>query len=533
MNAFLVYIIPSLSITILGAVLFLSSALRERVIPATVLARVYPLIALGFVYGRQLVYALAIGWAYILYYQVTFSLPTASFALSSLMRYYGLTALFLLYVVLTPGILLTFFPRMPFNGLFVHLRRAVGVSVFFFALLHGTIGFFNNLSGNLASVFFLAPRHQFALVASSTAFIIYALMALTSFDIMMEKLGKRWKQLHRFVYLAAILSIFHAFLIGSHFTTPTAIIPVIANFLSLTFVLLEVAATIHRTIRSQVISRTPRSLLRYGMFACIVVLAFYMSNAGVTQKYDPHARHRKGYSKDYVLTTKTSPEKITTNTPITITFSITDKRTNRVVKKFQMSQTKLMHVIVLSHDLRFYNHIHPEYNNDGLFTVATQLPTEGTYNLYVDYSPPDFYENLSIATIKTAGAPEKQPANLTVGAFTKTFEDRYKVTLTPTGPFKVGETVDFTYTLEDTQTGQPVTDLEVYLAAFGHMAAVSEDLSTFTHVHPLNPPLSDNAKGGPTVRFSTFFLKAGRYKFFTQFKHQNKVFVTDFVVEVK
>lgn len=530
MNTLLAYMIPSLSIIVLGVVLFFAHVVQKNPSKASPTS---PIISWGFVYGRQVVYALAIGWAYLLYYHVTFSLPTAPFALASLMRYYGLTGLFLLYLVLTPGLLLTFFPRMSYNGLFVHLRRALGVSVFFFVFLHATIGFFNNLSGNLASVLFLAPRHQFALLASSTAFIIYTLMAVTSFDVMVAKLGKRWKQLHRLVYVAAILSVLHAFFIGSHFTTPTATIPVIVNFLSLTFLLLEIAATIKRSLKTHPLARTRQAFFRYGTFAVMVILAFYMSNVGITQKYDPHARHRKGYSKDYILTTKTSPEKILPNTPITLTFSIEDKRTNRMVKKFQISQEKLMHVIVLSHDLSYYNHIHPDYNNDGLFTITTQFPTEGTYNLYVDYSPPDFYENLSIATIKTANAPEKQSANLSVGTFTKTFEDKYKVTLVPPGPFKVNETVDFTYTLEDAKTGQPITDLQVYLAAFGHMAAVSEDLGTFTHVHPLNPPFTSTAKGGPTVRFSTFFPKPGKYKFFTQFKHMDTVFVTDFVIEVK
>jgi len=531
----LTFLIPLLSIGITVGIMACSYFTKQKKPDLSTKPQSQPVwILWGFVYGRQVVYALAIGWAYVLYYHVTFTLPTAPFALASLMRYYGLTGLFLLYLVLTPGLLLTFFPRMPLNGLFVHLRRAMGVSVFFFVFLHATIGFFNNLSGNIASLLFLAPRHQFALAASSTAFIIYTLMAVTSFDVMVAKLGARWKQLHRFVYLAAILSVLHAFFIGSHFTTPTATIPVIINVLSLTFLLLEIAATIKRSLKTYPLVRTRQSFVRYGTFAVMIILSFYMSNVGISQKYDPHARHRKGYSKDYILTTKTNPQIILPNTPVALTFSIMDKRSNRIVKKFQISQEKLMHVIVLSHDLSFYNHIHPEYNNDGLFTITTQFPAEGSYNLYVDYSPPDFYENLSIATIKTANAPTTNKfANLTVGAFTKTFETRYKVTLVPPGPFKANETVDFTYTLEDTQTGQPITDLQVYLAAFGHMAAVSEDLSTFTHVHPLNPPLSSTANGGPTVRFSTFFPKPGKYKFFTQFKHMDKVFVTDFVIEVK
>src|SRR5258706_10384106 len=97
-----------------------------------------------YTYGRRVIYTLSLIWAFGLFYMVAYSVPTTPFALTILMRYFGLTALFLIYIVLTPGLLLSFFPRWQYNGLVVHLRRALGVSVFFFVLLHATIGFLNN-----------------------------------------------------------------------------------------------------------------------------------------------------------------------------------------------------------------------------------------------------------------------------------------------------------------------------------------------------------------------------------------------------
>lgn len=536
MEKILVYLVPVLSLAVVSCVVIASHATKQRNLLQSVKRLSQPSwIGWGFMYGRRVVYGLAIVWAWYQYYQVTYTLPTAKFALSSLMRSYGLTGIFLLFIVLTPGLIVTFFPRFSLNGLLVHLRRSLGVSVFFFGFLHGTIGFFNNLSGNINALAFLSSRQQLALLASSTAFIIYSLLALTSFDGMVQRLGRRWKILHRFVYLAAILTVFHAFMIGSHYTTPTQSIPLLTNFFALTFILFEVIATLKRSMQNQTIFPLTRKIVtQYTTAILVIILAFYFSNYGLTQKYDPHARHRKGYSKNYTLNVKTNPEQIMPGQPVELTFSVTDKRNGRLLKKYQISQTKLMHVIVLRHDLTFYDHIHPEYNNDGLFTIKTTFPSEGKYNLYVDYSPPDFYENLSIGTIQTAQAPVKQIAELTPDTtMTKTFENRYKITLTPSGPYTVNDTIDITYTLEDTTTNKPITDLETYLGAFGHVASVSEDLSVFTHVHPLNPPLSPSDPGGPQVRFSTFFPKPGKYKFFTQFKHNGKVFVTDFTVEAK
>src|SRR5260221_13423786 len=263
------------------------------------------------------------------------------------MRYFALTALFLLFVVLTPGLLVSYFPRLSFNSFFVHIRRALGVSVFFFALFHAIIGFFYNLSGSISSLVFLSGQYQLALAASSTALFIFSLLALTSFDIAVKKLGKRWKLLHRCIYVAAILSVFHAFLIGSHFTTPTGTIPVIVNMLALTFILLEVGATVKRTM----VAGKKLNVLHIGALALLVVSAFYLSNKGLTNIYDPHARHRKGYSKDYVLTVNTAPKNVSAGQPVNLTLFVTDKRTRKTVKKFLPSHEKLMHLMIVRSDL--------------------------------------------------------------------------------------------------------------------------------------------------------------------------------------
>jgi DMSO/TMAO reductase YedYZ heme-binding membrane subunit len=530
MGNILVYGIPLLSLLTCGFV-FWASAFYSKKISSSKKKSESHLIPFFFRFGRRIIYSLSLLWAFVLYYHVATSVPTASYALATMMRYFAFTALFLLYVVLTPGLVLSFFPRFKYNGIFIHLRRALGISVFFFAFLHGTIGFFNNLSGNISSVLFLSSRNQLALVMSGTAFCIFSLMAITSFDIAERILGKRWKMLHRLIYVAAILVIFHAFLIGSHFTNPTNLIPLVVNYISLTFILLEVGATVKRRLKQTPGMLTKASMSLWMVLVLIVVMGFAASYKGVTSRYDPHAAHKKGYSKDYSMSVSLEPKKPVAGQPVVLTFAVTDKRTGRILKRYQILQEKLMHVVILRHDLLSYDHIHPQYDDNGNFVISHTFPTEGTYSLFVEYSPPDFYENLSIATV-TVGSPLKESkADLQVSSFTKQFGE-VTVSLAFKNPIKVNDTVDFAYTLTDSK-GQPISDLETYLAAFGHMSAVSEDLQTYTHVHPINGPLSAGDRGGPVVQFSTFFPKVGLYKIFTQFKRNGEVFVTDFVIEVK
>ena len=51
------------------------------------------------------------------------------------------------------------------------------------------------------------------IMAGMAAFVLLIPLAITSTKKMMRRLGKRWKQLHRSVYLIAALGILHYFLL--------------------------------------------------------------------------------------------------------------------------------------------------------------------------------------------------------------------------------------------------------------------------------------------------------------------------------
>lgn len=485
-----------------------------------------------FPYIRSIVYTVALSWATYLFIRASENSPSVSVSLSGLMRQFGLTGLYLLFAALLPGLLNVYFPSFSFNALLTHSRRAIGVSAFCFAAMHGTIGFIYSLSANILSIVYLAPRYQLALLASFLAFTILMLLTATSFDRVESWMGPvKWKRLHRFVYMAAILAVIHAFLIGSHFTAPASFIPRVTNIVALALLLLEAGATFLRLVQQKrlYVIQGKRIL---ALLVFLLIGGFWLTAFTLQKPYDPHARHRKGYSKNYSVELVTKPVVIMPNTPIELRITVRDKRNNKQVKKFQIVQEKPMHLIVISKDLQSYQHLHPELQSDGSFMGTVVLPREGTYNLYIEYSPPDFLENLSVATLTTQAAPPGERADLTIDKRSKEFTGT-TVSLSPTGVVPITDTVDFSYIVSDTQTNKPVVDLQPYLAAFGHLAIVSEDGQTFTHVHPIDVPLSADQLGGPRVRFSTFFQKPGLYKLFAQFKRADEVFVTDFVIEVK
>ncbi len=95
-------------------------------------------------------------------------------------------------------------------------RRAIGVSAFYFAALHGAIALWAQLGG-LGQLQYLPELFKWSLICGGFALLILGVMAATSFDRVVRYMTpKRWKLLHRLVYVAGILAIIHIWSIGTH-----------------------------------------------------------------------------------------------------------------------------------------------------------------------------------------------------------------------------------------------------------------------------------------------------------------------------
>jgi methionine sulfoxide reductase heme-binding subunit len=91
----------------------------------------------------------------------------------------------------------------------VKVRRMLGLFAFFYGSLHLlTYVWFDRLF-NLISVVQDVAKRPFILLGM-TAFLLMLPLAITSTNKMVKRLGgKRWAQLHRLVYLAAIAGVIH------------------------------------------------------------------------------------------------------------------------------------------------------------------------------------------------------------------------------------------------------------------------------------------------------------------------------------
>lgn len=108
-------------------------------------------------------------------------------------------------------------------------RRAIGVSAFYFALLHAAVALWGQLGG-FSGLAYLPQIFQWSLLGGLGALIILFIMAITSFDAVVRWMTfKKWKWLHRLVYIGGVVAVLHIWSIGTHLAyTPVQVVALIA-----------------------------------------------------------------------------------------------------------------------------------------------------------------------------------------------------------------------------------------------------------------------------------------------------------------
>ncbi|MFB7517696.1 hypothetical protein [Streptomyces sp. NPDC056144] len=202
----------------------------------------------------------------------------------------------------------------------------------------------------------------------------------------------------------------------------------------------------------------------------------------------------------------------------TLRFAIKDAAGEKVTA-FATEHGKQLHFIVASRDLTTFRHLHPVRAADGTWSVDADLPAAGAYKAFADFTPaaPGAGAVTLGADLAVPGAFAPKP----LPAVAPTADvDGYRVRLGGTlDPGKAGE-----LRLTVSKAGKPVTDLEPYLGAYGHLVALRDGDLAYLHVHP------NEGGPGPDVSFTATAPSAGTYRLFLDFQHEGKVRTAAFTV---
>ena len=88
------------------------------------------------------------------------------------------------------------------------LRRPLGLWAGFYALIHFMIYVVLDYAFQWKAMIDYILSNFFILFGLTTG-IVFLIFSITSLNFFLKKMGKRWKKLHRFVYLAGILASIH------------------------------------------------------------------------------------------------------------------------------------------------------------------------------------------------------------------------------------------------------------------------------------------------------------------------------------
>ena len=232
---------------------------------------------------------------------------------------------------------------------------------------------------------------------------------------------------------------------------------------------------------------------------------------------------------DFTLKVETTPRVLKPGQPIKFKFTIHHPVTGAQVRDFAVIHDKLFHLFVISRDLDEFAHIHPERHADGSFTIEHTLPKAGHYKLYADFLPIGGGAQITGVPFATVGVDTDlvaSRAKLSPDAFTKTIDGVKVEIVNERASILGGEEVDFIFRFSDAKTDTPITDLQKYLGAFGHLVVLSEDMTEYVHAHPreeTQPDLNAPQSGGPEVLFDALLPKPGSYRMWLQFQRQGKL----------
>src|SRR6266700_2912620 len=223
--------------------------------------------------------------------------------------------------------------------------------------------------------------------------------------------------------------------------------------------------------------------------------------------------------------------------PARVVVKVTDARTGRPVSDLRLTHSVFMHLIATRADLATFTHVHPEPTGTaGELAVEMTFPTPGKYIVNTEFRRNGQMADIHDRQLVTIGGPAPARQPVTPGPRSITV-DGVRVELH--GQAQVGTTSDLTFSLTDARTGQPLRNLQPYLAAAGHVVIMRADGQTFAHEHA---DVRDSSGApvfalpgttfGPDLPVHAHFDTSGAYRLWGQFRlGSGRVITVPFTVE--
>jgi len=223
---------------------------------------------------------------------------------------------------------------------------------------------------------------------------------------------------------------------------------------------------------------------------------------------------------EYPVDLRVSPRRLTPGAPVDLRFRVLDPLTRRPGPPLLVMHEKLFHLFVISQDLTYFAHEHPELQTDGSFRFRTALPKPGVYRLVCDFFPAGGTPQMVTKTLIVPGG-RFAPAALAVDTRPRTVDGvEFRLATEPAEPLAGKKTLLF-FEMAGLRR------LEPFLGSWAHMLLASSDLIDLVHLHPVI------AEGGPKMQFNVIFPRAGVHRVWVQVQDAGRVLTAGFDVPVR
>ncbi|MFJ4978109.1 hypothetical protein ACIP6X_22630 [Streptomyces coeruleorubidus] len=196
----------------------------------------------------------------------------------------------------------------------------------------------------------------------------------------------------------------------------------------------------------------------------------------------------------------------------------------QAVTEFTPEHEKELHFIAVRRDTTGFQHVHPVMDEKGTWGVELALEP-GDWRFFADIHPVGHDGTMTLGIdVAVAGTYDPQPLPeatriAQIGEYTVALD----------GGLLPGEPSELTFTVS--RNDRPVTDLQPYLAAYGHLVALRVGDLGYLHVHPEGEPGDGTTAPGPEIAFMAVAPSAGTYRLYLDFQHNDVVRTAEFTIQ--
>ena len=206
-----------------------------------------------------------------------------------------------------------------------------------------------------------------------------------------------------------------------------------------------------------------------------------------------------------------------------LSFSPRFKHDEKLVVELETIHEKKAHIIIVSEDLEYFSHIHPNKEDNGEYSVKVNLPFGGKYSLFIEYKPKGSNKitdrfNLLIEGTEKSKAVFKSERYL--------FEaQNLSVMLRPAEDLLSGKEIQIPVAILKDGKELNAAIFDNYLGEKAHAVLIGITNFDFLHVHPM---VMNNQ-----LNLHMNIVKSGYYRLWLQFQIDGILYTADFVLEAK